>query len=298
MHDTVTRTEMFPCDGPVELDVQIRSGGLHVRAADVPGIRVRVAAEPVEPRRWEQGLEDVLQRVSAGEYSPDDADAHAVRETQIAFSNERRRLSIRTPRSFRRVGVGVTVEVPEQSRLSARLHQGSLTTSGVLAGLDAATGSGDIRADRVDGDVAAGTASGDVRLGEVAGRLRARSGSGGIEVGSLVGETARVTTGSGDLWLGVVQSDVKARTGSGRVVVSEAASGRLDLVTASGDVRVTIRRGVAAEIDLVSGSGEARSELEVADKPPAGAPAVRIRARTGSGDAVVTRTTGSEPSAA
>lgn len=287
-----TRIEVFACDGPVEIDVNMRNGLLDVRAADVPGIRVQLSIVPGDAPRWEHGLEDVLERVSAGEYQPSDAETHALAESEISFSDARRRLQVRTPRSFRRFGIGVRVEVPEGSQLAARLHRGSVSTSGALTSLRAATGSGDIVAERVNGDAEVGTGSGDLRLGRVTGRLRARSGSGRVEVDSLEGEGAKVTTGRGDVQLGVVQANVHARTGSGRVAVSEAASGRIDLVTGAGDVRVAVRPGIGAEIDLGSGSGKARSELEVADRAPAKAPAVRVRARTGSGDAVVVRAGG------
>ena len=290
-----TRTEVFACDGPVEVDVNIRNGLLDVRATEVPGIRVQLSIVRGDARSWEQGLEDMLERISAGEYDPSDPEAHALLESEVAFSDARRRLQIRTPRSFRRVGIGVRVEVPEGSQVNARLHRGSVTTSGMLAALRAATGSGTIQAERVNGDADAATGSGDLRLGHVIGRLRARSGSGRIELDGLEGERARVATGNGDVQLGVVRSDVQARTGTGRVIVSEAASGRLDLVTGSGDVTVAVRPGVRARIDLVSGSGQARSELDVADHPPAEAPAVRLRARTGSGNVVVSRAEVSTP---
>lgn len=283
------RTEVFACDGPVEIDVNMRNGLLDVCATDVPGIRVQLSIVPGGAPRREHGLEDMLERVSAGEYQPSDAETHALAESEISFSDARRRLQIRTPRSFRRFGIGVRIEVPEGSQLAARLHRGSVTTSGSLTSLHAATGSGDIQAERVNGDAVTATGSGDLRLGHVTGRLRARSGSGRVAVDGLEGEGAKLTTGSGDVQLGVVQADVHAKTGSGRVTVSEAARGRIDLVTGSGDVSVAVRPGVGAEIDLASGSGQARSELEVADRAPARAPAVRIRARTGSGDAVVAR---------
>jgi hypothetical protein len=286
------RAETFACDGPVEVDVNMRGGLLDVRATDVPGIRVQLTIVRGDAPRWELDLEGALERVSTGEYRPSDAEAHALRESEISFSDARRRLQVRTPRSFRRFGIGVRIEVPEGSQLAARLHRGSVTTAGPLTSLRAATGSGSIEVERVNGDVEAATGSGDLRLGHVAGRLRARSGSGRIEVDDLEGEGARVKTGNGDVRLGHVRSDVQARTGSGRVVVSDAASGRIDLVTGSGDVRVAVRPGVGAEIDLASGSGQARSELDVADSPPTKAPTVRIRARTGSGDAVVSRAGG------
>jgi DUF4097 and DUF4098 domain-containing protein YvlB len=123
----------------------------------------------------------------------------------------------------------------------------------------------------------------------VTGRLKCRAGSGEIEVASIDGPDAKLAMGNGHVWLGAVRSDVRARTGNGNVVVADAASGRLDLATGSGDVSVAVREGVTAEIDMVSGSGQARSELDVTDRPPANAPSVRVRARTGRGDAVVTR---------
>lgn len=287
-----TRTEIFSCDGPVEVEITTHNGLVDVRATDVPGVRVQLSIVRGDPRRWEQGLDDLLERISAGEYHPSDPEMRALRESEITFSDARRRLQIRTPRSLRRVGIGVRVEVPEGSQLAARLHRGSVATSGALTAVQAATGSGSIQIERANGDVEAATGIGDLRLGHVTGRLRARSGSGRIDIDDLEGEGAKVTTGNGDVQLGVVRADVRARTGNGRVGVSEAASGRLDLVTGAGDVTVGVLPGIAAEIDLVSGSGQARSELDVADRPPPQAPAVRVRARTGSGDAVVGRAGG------
>jgi DUF4097 and DUF4098 domain-containing protein YvlB len=285
---TFERTEVFHCDGPAELDLRMGTGRLELRAVDSPGIRVRVAIEPAAARGWEQGLESALGRVSAGQYKPSDADLHALREMQISFSEERSRLVIRAPRTFKRTGLAFTIDVPKDSRVAARIHRGSATVSGTLAGLNAATGSGNIRAERIQGSVDVATGSGDIRLGRVTGRVRSRSGSGEIEIASIEGDGAKLTTGNGDVWLGVVRSDVQVRTGNGGLVVAEAAGGRIDLVTGSGDVSVSIRPGIAAEIDLASGSGQARSDLAVATAAPAQTPLLRIRARTGSGDAVVT----------
>jgi hypothetical protein len=53
-------------------------------------------------------------------------------------------------------------------------------------------------------------------------------------------------------------------------------------------LRVGIHPGVMAELDVSSGSGRARSDLPVGGPPAEGATALRVRARTGSGDALVT----------
>ena len=74
----------------------------------------------------------------SGEYEPAEADAHALRETVITFSEKRRRLVVRTPRTFRRIKLAVLVEAPVGSRLTAADHRGSITASGALGSLAAA----------------------------------------------------------------------------------------------------------------------------------------------------------------
>jgi DUF4097 and DUF4098 domain-containing protein YvlB len=97
-----------------------------------------------------------------------------------------------------------------------------------------------------------------------------------------------VQTGSGDVRLGAVKHDMNARTGSGDLTVVDAWAGGLDLTTGSGQLRVGIHSGVLAELDVSSGSGQARSDLPVGGPPAEGGAPLRIRARTGSGDALVT----------
>lgn len=286
--ETVARSESFECNGPAELDLRVGSGRIEVRSADVSHVRVDLAVEAGEGSQLQNGLEDLLESMSRGDYQPAEADAHALRETQVTFAESPRRLVVRTPRAFRRIRIAVVVEAPEGSLLVAASRYGPIAASGALGALKASTHSGEVAADKVDGDADVRTGSGHVRLGRVGGRLRARAGSGEIEVTSIDGE-ASVGIGNGDIWLGAVRSDVQARTGRGNVVIAEAAGGRLDLATGSGDLSVAVRPGITAEIDLVSGSGHVRSDLPVAAQPRKDAAAVHVRARTGRGDAVVTR---------
>jgi DUF4097 and DUF4098 domain-containing protein YvlB len=165
-----------------------------------------------------------------------------------------------------------------------------VTIAGEAAGLETTTGSGQVRAQRCTGAADVRTGSGDVRLGTVLGRLRVRTGSGQVEVTSVEGAegAGSVQTGSGDVRLGAVKHDVNARTGSGDLTVVDAWAGGLDLTTGSGQLRVGIHPGVLAELDVSSGSGRARSDLAVGGPPAEGNAALRVRARTGSGDALVT----------
>ncbi|MFC9258194.1 DUF4097 family beta strand repeat-containing protein, partial [Amycolatopsis thailandensis] len=125
-----------------------------------------------------------------------------------------------------------------------------------------------------------------VKLGATASGLQLRTGSGNVEASSLSG-SATIATGTGDVWLGEVAGEVLARTGSGDLSVTDAASGALELTTGSGEVRVAIRGGVPAEIDLSSTTGAVSSELDVAESAPADV-SLKVRARTGTGDAKVT----------
>jgi hypothetical protein len=266
--DALTRTESFDCGGPVELDVRLRRGRIDVHLTETSSVRVELTPDPEE-----QG------------------DSDALSETRVEL-DARGRLLVRAPRRLAHAGIAVAIEAPRHSKLKAHAYCASIGAAGTLAGLVAATGRGSVTADDVEGTANVATGSGTVRLGRVAGRLRARLGSGGLELGSLQGEEARITTGSGELRLGLVEGDAHLRTGRGSIVIDEVAGGDLTLVSGSGDLRVGLRPGVAAELDLSSGSGHARSELDVSDRPVGGTAAVRIRMRTGSGEAVVLRAAG------
>jgi Putative adhesin len=281
--ERANREESFSCSGPIELDVRLESGSLEVKALETPRVVVALS-ESSPPPRWQRSA--LVSRLG-GERWPELA-RRALNETQVEWS-EAGRLRIRTPRArlLRAVPVAIVVEVPTGSRLVSRSGAGSVHASGVLGQLEAAIGSGDITAERVDGNVDVKAGAGDVRLGHVGGGFRVRSGSGDIEAASVEG-TVEAVCGRGGLRLGVVRADARARTGSGEIAVAEARSGRLDLVTGSGDVRVGIPAGVAAELDVVSGSGQARSELPIGDIAPEGDPPVQVHARTGRGEAVVT----------
>jgi hypothetical protein len=135
---SLTRTDSFECDGPAELDLRVASGRIEVRAADAPELRVEVAVEAGEGTRLQEGFEGLLERVSTGDYEPSEADAHALRETQVTFSENRRRLVVRTPRTFRRISLAVVVDAPAGSRLTAVTHRGPITSTGALGAFSVA----------------------------------------------------------------------------------------------------------------------------------------------------------------
>jgi hypothetical protein len=301
---SVVRQEHFECPGPADIRVELDGGRLDIAlgqdsegradskdTADAGEVTVQVRPDPTGQPPWNVGITSLLSWLGgqAGAAPVGELAAEAVRQTVIDFTG--RRLTVRSPREFplRSVPLIIQVSAPANSSIVARGGSADVAVTGVAAQLDAATSSGKVQAQQCTGAADVRTGSGDVRLGTVLGRLRVRTGSGLVDVASVEGTGAgTVQTGSGDVRLGAVQHDMSARTGSGDVTVADACAGGLELTTGSGQLRIGIHPGVLAELDVSSGSGQAHSDLPVSGPPAEGNVALRVRARTGSGDALVT----------
>ncbi|MGH3511271.1 MAG: DUF4097 family beta strand repeat-containing protein [Pseudonocardiaceae bacterium] len=278
---SVVRQQDFECQGPIDISVELDSGRLDITLEDGPEegtagpeVVVQIRPDPTSQPPWAVGIGGLLNWLGeqTGATPPGALAAEAVRRTVIDFTGQR--LTVRTPRELplRTVPLIIQVSAPPGSSINARSGSADVAVTGMAAALDAATGSG------------------DVRLGTVSGHLRVRTGSGEVDVISVEGTqgSGTVQTGSGDVRLGAVARDVSARTGSGDLTVVDASAGGLELTTGSGQLRVGIHAGVLAELDVSSGSGRAHSDLPVGGPPAEGEVALRVRARTGSGDALVT----------
>lgn len=219
--------------------------------------------------------------------------AQAVRETLI--SKHGNRVEVRAPKMMplSAVPLEIVVHAPAGSAVMLRVGSADARISGVAGRCAVHAGSGKVSLERADGPVQVQTSSGATRLGTIGGDLSARSGSGDLEISALAASSS-ISTGSGDVWVGTVRGpQLSVKTGSGDLTVADAESGSLELTTGSGDLRVGVHSGVLAELDLATGSGRARSDLKVNNGPaPSQAEnVVRVRGRTGSGDAIVTRAT-------
>jgi hypothetical protein len=295
----VIRKLEFECAAPIDASIELDSGRLDIQldeSTDGVAVAVQVRADPAMQPPWTAGIAGLLSWLGeqAGSSPAGELVAEAVRRTMIDFTGQR--LTVRSPRDFplRAVPLTIHISAPSGSSITARSGSADITVDGVADRLDASTGSGQVRAQRCTGATDVRTGSGDVRLGSVLGRLRVRTGSGEVEVISIENTAgarngaATVQTGSGDVRLGAVTHDMSVRTGSGDLTVVDASAGGLELTTGSGQLRVGIHPGVRAKLDVSSGSGHARSDLPVGGPPADGDVPLRVRARTGSGDALVT----------
>jgi DUF4097 and DUF4098 domain-containing protein YvlB len=289
-----SRRENFAASGPLDIDVTITSGRVTVHLVDEPLAGVEIVHEPGNENPLMQSLASIMEWVNDRFGDPTAANAEAAKaaidDSRISLTGQR--LVVSGPKGrLRMVPLSVTVRAPSGSQVSVRSGSADVTVTGSAGKCTIETGSGEIAVDRADGYASVAAGSGSLRLGPMLGGLKARSGSGEIEVSSVGGPTT-VSTGSGDVWFGAVQDSVTAKTGSGDLTIADAATGDIDLTTGSGEIRVGVRAGTSAMIDLVSRSGQARSELDVQEPPRADAPKIRLRARTSSGNAVVTSAIG------
>ncbi|HWD04769.1 MAG TPA: DUF4097 family beta strand repeat-containing protein [Amycolatopsis sp.] len=287
------RSQEFEADGPVELDVGVTIGRVELALDRESGASVELRHDASEQPPWMDGVNSLLSWV--GERFGDQlgvntgsAPVDAVRQARIEKSGNR--IVVRAAKAWqlRNVPVAVTVHAPKGSHVEVRAGAADVTVTGTAGRADILTGSGEVALERAEGAATVRTGTGRVKLGPTPAGLQLRTGSGSVEASSVAG-SATLATGTGSVRLGSVAGDVMARTGSGDLSVAEAASGSLELITGSGEVRVAIRRGVAAEVELASAAGRVHSDLDVSDTPPEAGAALRVRARTGTGNAVVTR---------
>ncbi|MFI5559453.1 DUF4097 family beta strand repeat-containing protein [Amycolatopsis japonica] len=293
--EETVRVEDFEAEGPIEVDVSVAIGRVTIELTDENGVHAEVRRDGGEQQPWVDGMTSLLSWV--GERFGDQLGGSPVGSADDAVAQTRiekvgNRLVVQAPKAWqlKNVPLAVTVRAPAGSHLEVRAGAADVTVAGIAGRADLMTGAGKIALERANGSAIVRTGTGDIKLGPTLSGLQLRTGSGSVEAASVSG-SATVATGTGDVWLGEVAGEVLARTGSGSLSVADAASGTLELTTGSGEVRVAIRGGVQAEIDLSSTTGSVSSELDVAESAPSEV-SLKVRARTGTGDAVVTSAAG------
>ncbi|GAA1224448.1 DUF4097 family beta strand repeat-containing protein [Prauserella halophila] len=294
-HPDAVRTDAFDASGPVDIDVDIPFGRVAVHLGETSG-SVEIRHDPGAQLPWTESVAGILSWVgdrfgtgdSAG--SPEEAIGQCRIEHEARIDHDPVTLVVRGPQALPLHGVplAVTVHAPAGSAVRVRAAAGPVTVTGTAHRLEVTTGAGEVRVGDADGPATIRAGSGDVTAGALRGGAQLRASRGAVTIAALPA-TGSVTGAGGAVRLGEVAGDVLVRTSSGDVTVADAVAGSLEATTGSGTIRIGIRSGVAAEIDLSSGSGRATSELDVADRTPDRDVPLAVRARTGSGDAVVTR---------
>jgi DUF4097 and DUF4098 domain-containing protein YvlB len=260
---------------PVNLVVQISKGNVHVQCAATSESTV----------------------VVEGKYADD-----------VVVEQHGDAISVTEPgrgRIFGDNALRVDIVLPERSNPAIRTGSADVQVEGRAGDAQLRSGSGDLTAEIVEGHLLVETGSGQIRLDDVRGDVRVKSGSGDVEIGEAGGtavvstgsgdvhiDTARgttvVKTGSGDLLVGTAHDDTSFSTGSGDATVDRVERGRLTVKGASGDVSIGVPAGVPVWTDITTVTGQIQSSLQGAGQPQEGQDHVEVRAKTVSGDVVLT----------
>lgn len=247
-------------------------------------LRVRNPAGDVEITALET-TETTVEVVPRGSSGKDNAE-----RTRVELSADGTVLDVEAPeRRFGSAGrLTMVIKLPVGSAVNVRTASADVSCRGSLGGLEVATASGDVAADRVDGDATVSSASGDVNLGTITGSLECKTASGDVRALTVKGG-CRTNSASGDVLIDGCGADVFARTASGDVQLRRTERGSLDITTMSGNVKVGVQRGTLVWLDISTLSGRTRSDLEHQDAAPVDdGDVLSISVRTMSGDITLT----------
>jgi DUF4097 and DUF4098 domain-containing protein YvlB len=230
--------------GPVELNLQNRSGDVVVRAGAAGVVRIRAEV------RLHDFFWDASSRVD-----------RIVANPPIVQSGSVIRVGDRSDR-LRGVSITYNIEVPAKATVRLENGSGDLETSGIEGSAEMTTGSGDIRAHNIRQGIILKTGSGDIELRDAGRDVRANTGSGDILLAEVDGDVL-ATTGSGDITVQRPGGRVTLRTGSGEVELTGAPAD-VRIRTGSGNIRIEADPAAKSYWDLETGSGDIRMDVSSA----------------------------------
>jgi hypothetical protein len=269
----------FQVTGPVDLEVQTRSGDVIVRSGAAGSVSIR--AKIYVGDHWLFGdrhtdVSDVEQ------HPPLRQDGNSIHIDNV---------------SVRNISVDYEITVPVDTTIRARSGSGNETIEGTHGKADVQTGSGDVKLSQLTGEIRIQTGSGNVRALEIAGPIRGGAGSGDIEVHEIASGDIDLHTGSGNVTVRGIQGTFRAEAGSGDITAEGKQEGAWEIRTGSGNVHVRLPANAAFDADISTSSGTLdvdapitmtvqgrvqETRKQIAGKVRGGGPLLTLR--TGSGD--------------
>ena len=269
----------FAVSGPVDLEVQTRSGNVTVRSGAAGSVAIH--GKIFVGDHWLFGNRHA--DVSDIEQNPPlRQEANSIR---IDYVNARD------------ISVDYEITVPAETTIRSHSGSGDQTIEGTRGNIDLQTGSGDVRLRRLTGEIRLQTGSGDVRALGISGPVRGGAGSGNIEVEEDGAGDVDLHTGSGNVSVLGIQGALHAEAGSGDISAEGTQTGTWEIRTGSGNVHIRLPANGAFDANLSTSSGtldigpaitmtvqgrvqEARKQIM--GKVRGGGPLLSVR--TGSGD--------------
>jgi len=269
----------FSVSGPVDLEVQTRSGDIIVRSGAAGSVSVR--AKIYVGDHWLFGnrhtdVSDIEQ------HPPLRQEGNSIR---IDYVNARD------------ISINYEITVPAETTIRAHSGSGDQIIEGTHGNVDLQSGSGDIKLSQLTGEIRLQTGSGDVRALGISGPVRGGTGSGNFEVEETGSGDVDVHTGSGNLSIRGMQGALHGETGSGDITAEGTQTGTWEMHTGSGNVHVRLPANAAFDANISTSSGTLdvgspitmtvqgrvqETRKSITGKVRGGGPLLTIR--TGSGD--------------
>jgi len=227
----------FQVSGPVNLEVQTRSGDIIVRSGPAGSVSIR--GKIYVGDRWLMGN----RRTDVSEieqHPPLRQDGNSI---HIDYVN------------VRDISVDYEITVPEDTTIRTHSGSGDQIIEGTRGNADLQSGSGDMKLSRLTGEIRLQTGSGDVRAREISGPVRGGAGSGDIEVEETGSGEIDLHTGSGNITARGIQGAFRAEAGSGDITAEGTQTGPWEIRTGSGNVHVRLPANAAFDANISTSSG-------------------------------------------
>ncbi len=269
----------FQVSGPVDLEVQTRSGDVIVRGGASGS--VSIVAKIYVGDHWLFGsrhtdVSDIEQ------HPPLRQEGNSIHIDNV---------------SVRDISINYEITVPVDTTVRSHSGSGDQIVEGTHGNADVQTGSGDVKLSRLTGEIHVQTGSGNVRALDIAGPVRGSTGSGDVEVREIASGDIDMHAGSGNISVRGIQGGLRAETGSGNINAEGTQTSAWQIRTGSGNVHVRLPANAAFDADISTSSGtldveapltmtvqgrvqETRRHIE--GKVRGGGPLLSLR--TGSGD--------------
>src|SRR5579863_5756569 len=269
----------FQVTGPVELEVQTRSGDITVRSGPAGAVSIRGKIYVGDHWLFGSRHADVSE---IEQHPPLRQDRNSIHVDYV---------------NARDISVDYEITVPSDTTIHSHSGSGNQTIEGTNGNADLESGSGDMKLSRLTGEIRLRTGSGDVRAREISGPVRGSAGSGNIELEETARGDIDLHTGSGNITARGIQGAFRGDAGSGDITAEGTMSGTWEVRTGSGNVHIRLPADAAFDANLSTGSGTLsvdapltmtvqgrvqESHKSVMGKVRGGGPLLSLR--TGSGD--------------
>lgn len=218
----------------------------------VPQVRLTTFDGPIEIQSWDRPevLVEIEKRGPTRE---------AVERLTVEAVQEENRVDVAvkrpSPDSFQAFGFTTAtsarfiVSLPRRSDVNARTGDGSIRLERVHGSLELRTGDGAIRVDDAEGDLTFNTGDGAIVVDGAEGRLTLETGDGGVNVTGRL-SAVRMHTGDGS---------IVYRVEPGSVMADD-----WEITTGDGAVALHLPPGFSAQLDAHTGDGSIRSDVDLA----------------------------------